>query len=83
MSKDILNNDTLYSNTNVLDSVKIAYHKLCNPCSQSFDFGNAQLRQVITPPESRPLEPLGSFDLGGFFFWTVKIKFLVVVLAVI
>ena len=63
-----VNNDTLYSNTNVLDSVKVAYHKLCNPCSQSSDFGNAQLRQVITPPESRSLDPLGVLDLGGFIF---------------
>ena len=62
-----VNNDTLYSNTNVRDSAKITYHKLCNHGLSDFDLG-CPLRQALALSESRILDPLGVLDLGGFIF---------------
>ena len=67
MSQDNLNNNALYIITNVRDSDKIAYHKLCNHGLSDFDLG-CPLRQALALSESRILDPLGVLDLGGFFF---------------
>ena len=69
MYEDILNNDTLYSNTNVRDSAKIAYHKLCDHGSSGFDLGFRTAKFTLALSKSRTLEPPGVFRLGGFFFW--------------
>ena len=63
-----LNNNTLYITANVLDSASVAYHKLCNPYLPSFNLGCAHGQAVIIPPESRALDLMGVFRLGGSFF---------------
>ena len=62
-----LNNNPLYIKTNVRDSATVAYHKLCDPNSSSFDLG-CTLRQETITPKSRTLEPVGVLDLTGLFF---------------
>ena len=74
MIKTNLNNYSLYSNANVLDSVKVAYHKLCNPCFSDFDLGCPPRQAIIISPESRALEPLGVLDLRGLFFTSRRLS---------
>ena len=65
--EDNVNNYHSYIYASVPDSVKVAYHKLCNPDFACFDLGCPYRQTTIISPESGTLEPLGVLDLGGFF----------------
>ena len=54
--------------TNVLDSVTVAYHKLCNHGLSDIDFRCPLQQAYLALSESRILEPPGVLDLGGLFF---------------